>query len=284
MASDFGCAAANPIQYTDAIRAIVRNRCFMRTIMAFETDRQPLGRGYTQPRGWADTGVAAGEVDQGLRKYLLGVYNYMASGLLLSGVVALTVANTSLLNLFFQVQNGRMGYTGLGWVAILAPLGLIFFMNVNRQPQTLKILYWVFVALMGVSLSALLLAYTGVSVARTFFITAISFGGLSLYGYTTKRDMSGMRSFFVMGVIGLMVAMLVSMFVASSALQFTISVVGVLLFAGLTAYDTQNLKRTYYAVNGSSVQENSAIMGAVQLYLDFINMFQFLLMFLGNRR
>jgi len=254
--------------------------------MAFETDRRPLGRAYAE-RGWVEADAAAGEVDLGLRKYLLGVYNYMASGLLLSGIVALTVANTSLLNLFFQYRDGRFGYTGLGMLAMLAPIGLIFYMSFtwqNRRTQTLQGLYWAFVTLMGVGLTVPLLAYTGVSVARTFFVTAIAFGGLSLYGYTTKRDLSGMATFLMMGLIGVVVASLINMFIHSSATQFVISVVGVLVFAGLTAFDTQNLKRTYYAIGGGSVQDNSAIMGAVQLYLNFVNLFQLLLMFMGNRR
>jgi FtsH-binding integral membrane protein len=253
--------------------------------MAFESDRTPLGRAYAEPRGRVD--AAAGEVDLGLRKYLLGVYNYMASGLLLSGIVALTVANTSLRDLFFQFDNGRMGYTGLGVLAAFAPIGLIFFMSYTwqrREAKTLQGLYWAFVALMGVGLTAVMLRYTGVSIARTFFVTAISFGGLSLYGYTTKRNLSGLGTFLMMGLIGLVVASLVNMFIASSATQFVISVIGVLIFAGLTAYDTQNLKRTYYAIGGSSMEENSAVMGAVQLYLNFLNLFQFLLMFMGDRR
>jgi len=256
--------------------------------MAIETDREPVGRGYAASRGWVETGVAAGEVDVGLRKYMLGVYNYMASGLLLSGIVALTVANTSLLNLFFQAKDGRYGYSALGLVAMLAPIGLIFYMSFTwqkRKPQTLQALYWTFVTLMGVGLTVPLLAYTGSSVARTFFVTAIAFGGLSLYGYTTKRDLSGMGSFLMMGLIGLIVASLVSMFFPSTMLQFVISVVGVLLFSALTAYDTQNLKRTYYAVaHDGTMAQNSAIMGAVQLYLDFVNLFQFLLQFIGDRR
>lgn len=255
--------------------------------MALETDRAPIGRGYAAPRGWTGTAAAA-DVDLGLRKYLLGVYNYMASGLLLSGIVALTIANTSLLNVFFQYDsNGRLGYTGLGLLAMLLPIGLILYMNFtwqNRRTQTLQGLYWTFVALMGVGLTVPLLAYTGVSVARTFFVTAIAFGGLSLYGYSTKRDLSGMATFLMMGLIGILVASLLQMVIASSAMQFVISVAGVLVFAGLTAFNTQNLKRTYYAIGGGAVQDNSAIMGAVQLYLDFLNLFQFLLMFLGNRR
>ena len=211
----------------------------------------------------------------------------MASGLFLSGIVALTVANTSLKSVFFQFSNGRLGYTGLGLLAMLAPIGLIMFMSwtwQNRKSSTMQALYWTFVTLMGIGLTVPMLAYTGVSVARTFFITAIAFGGLSLYGYTTKRDLSGMATFLMMGLIGIVVAGVVNMFIASTMMQFVISVVGVLVFAGLTAYDTQNLKRTYYAVGGSSVEENSAIMGAVQLYLNFINLFQLLLSFMGDRR
>lgn len=254
--------------------------------MAFETDRSRYGVRGAPAQGWADAGVA-GEVDAGLRKYLLGVYNYMASGLLLSGIVAFLVANTSLQGLFFHVVNGRMGYTGLGLLSILAPLGLIFYMSYtwqNRRTSTLQALYWLFVALMGVGLSVVLMAYTGVSVTRVFLITAIAFGGLSLYGYTTNRDLSGFRSFLIMGLIGIIVAGVVNLFLLSSMMQFVISVVGVLVFAGLTAYDTQNLKRVYYMVNGSAAQENSAVMGAVQLYLNFVNLFQLLLMLMGNRR
>ena len=245
--------------------------------MAFETERRTLNDGYAQPGTWA--GAAAGEMDLGLRKYLLGVYNYMASGLLLSGIVALVVANTGLLSAFFNVQGGRVvGYSPLGWVAILAPIGMIFFMNANRQIGTLKVLYWAFVALMGVGLTVPLLTYTGASVARTFFVTAISFGGLSLCGYSTKRDLSAFSTFLVMGLIGVVVASLINMFIASTMLQFVITVAGVIVFAGLTAYDTQNLKRTYYSVGGSTIEEHSAIMGAVQLYLDFVNLFLFLLL------
>jgi FtsH-binding integral membrane protein len=254
--------------------------------MAFETDRSRFGLRGAPAQGWAGAGVA-GEVDAGLRKYLLGVYNYMASGLLLSGIVAFLVANTSLQGLFFHTVNGRMGYTGLGMLAVFAPLGLIFFMSYTwqkRSTSTLQALYWLFVALMGVGLSVILMAYTGVSVTRTFLITAIAFGGLSLYGYTTNRDLSGFRSFLVMGLIGVIVAVLVNMFLQSSMMQFVISVAGVLVFAGLTAYDTQNLKRVYYQVSGSGAEENSAVMGAVQLYLNFVNLFQFLMMLMGNRR
>jgi len=219
---------------------------------------------------------------------MLRVYNYMASGLFLSGLVALLVANTGARDLFFQeVYGGRIAYTGLGYLAIFIPIGLIFAMSFGASRMktgTLQMLYWAFVGTMGVGLSVLLLAYTGLSVTRVFFITAIAFGGLSLYGYMTKRDLSGMTTFFVMGLIGLFIASLVSIFVHSTMLQFVISAVGVLLFAGLTAYDTQRIKGTYFSLGNTAVAEASAIMGAVALYLDFVNMFQFLLYFLGQRR
>jgi uncharacterized protein len=231
----------------------------------------------------------AARVDQGLRQYMLQVYNYMGSGLFLSGIVAWLVANNEgARSLFFQSTGGAIiGYTGLGYLAVFAPIGFILAMSfgVNKmKTSTIKALYWSFVALMGVGLSVALLRYTGASVTRVFFITAISFGGLSLYGYTTKRDLSVFRTFFIMGLIGLLVASVVNMFMYNGMLQFVISAVGVLLFAGLTAYDTQSIKNTYFQVQGSAVEDKSAIMGAVRLYLDFINLFMFLLQFLGVRR
>jgi FtsH-binding integral membrane protein len=249
-----------------------------------ESDRRVLGRQYEQTLGRAE----AAEVDVGLRQYMLRVYNYMASGLLLSGVVALLVVNTSAQGLFFRVVDGRLaGYTGLGLLAVFAPIGLILAMSFGAsrmKANTLKVLYWVFTATMGIGLSVALLAYTGVSVARVFFITAIAFGSLSLYGYLTKRDLSAFGTFLIMGVVGLLIAGLVQMFVHSAALQFVYSVVGVLLFAGLTAYDTQRIKNGYFAVGNTAVAEHSAIMGAVSIYLDFINLFQFLLSLMGQRR
>jgi len=253
--------------------------------MAFETNRKPLSSGYDATLGRAD----AAPIDAGLRQYMLRVYNYMASGLLLSGLVAFFVAeNDAMRGLFFQVsETGRMGYTGLGWVAILAPLGLILAMSFGAQRMkvtTLQACYWAFVGLMGVGLSLILMTYTGASVTRVFLITAVSFGGLSLYGYTTKRDLSGFRTFLVMGLIGLIIASVVGIFLASTMLQFVISVVGVLLFAGLTAYDTQSIKNQYLTIRGTSMEDRSAVMGAVALYLDFVNMFQFLMSLLGQRR
>ncbi|MHB1205468.1 MAG: Bax inhibitor-1/YccA family protein [Rhodospirillaceae bacterium] len=252
--------------------------------MAIETDRSATAR----PYAGADRAAAA-DIDVGLRQYMLRVYNYMASGLALSGVVAMLVANNaSLMNLFFQQSaSGRVSYSGLGLIAVFAPIGLILAMSFGASRMkigTLQALYWAFVATMGVSLASVLLLYTGVSVARVFFITAISFGGLSLYGYLTKRDLSGMSTFLMMGLIGLVVASLVNMFLQSTGMQFVMSAVGVLLFAGLTAYDTQRIKNGYFAVGGGTMAGHSAVMGAVTLYLDFINLFQFLLYFMGGRR
>ncbi len=253
--------------------------------MAFETDRRPLAAAYdTTAR--AD----AAPIDAGLRTYMLRVYNYMASGLFLSGLVALLVANNEgLRDAFFKVtETGRFaGYTGLGLVAVFAPIGLLLAMSFGQQRMkttTLQTLYWGFVALMGVGLSVVLMVYTGVSVTRVFFITSAAFGGLSLYGYTTKRDLSGFRSFLVMGLIGLLIASVVQMFFPSAMMHFLISVVGVLLFAALTAHDTQAIKNQYLTIRGSSYEDSSAIMGAVNLYLDFINLFQFLMSLVGQRR
>jgi FtsH-binding integral membrane protein len=252
--------------------------------MAFETDR-PLNRGYDATLGRADTAA----IDVGLRQYMLRVYNYMASGLFLSGLVALLVANTGARDLFFRVsETGKLGYTGLGWVAILAPLGLIFAMQyaANRGKIVgLQAMYWAFVALMGVGLSLLLLTYTGVSVTRTLLITATAFGALSLYGYTTKRDLGPVGTFLFMGLIGLVIASVVQIFVQSAMMHFIISVVGVLIFAGLTAHNTQAIKNQYLMnVRGTSMEHTSAVMGAITLYLDFINLFQFLLALMGQRR
>ena len=237
----------------------------------------------------ASAGADSAAVHEGLRTYMLKVYNYMASGLLLSGIVAFAVANSGLINLFFQVDEaGRLtGYSGLGFVSMFLPLGLILFMSFggqNRSAATMQLLYWLFVGTMGVGLSTILLTYTGVSVTRTFVITASAFAGLSLYGYTTKKDLSGFGTFLLMGLIGLIVAMVVNMIWPSGLMGFAIPVIGVLIFAGLTVYYTQRIKSQYFYVEGSCKEEHAAVMGAVSLYLNFINLFQFLLMFLGDRR
>lgn len=245
--------------------------------MATETDRRTM----------TGAGVESAAIHEGLRTYMLRVYNYMSSGLLLSGIVAFAVANSGLVNLFFRVEAGQLaGYTGLGMVSMFLPLGLILFMSFAGHKQsagTMQVLYWLFVGTMGVGLSTILMTYTGVSIARTFLITASAFAGLSLYGYTTKKDLSGMGTFLLMGLIGLIIAMVVNMIWPSGVMGFVIPVIGVLIFAGLTVYDTQRIKGQYFQVQGSSMEEHAAVMGAVALYLNFINLFQFLLMFLGNR-
>jgi hypothetical protein len=246
-----------------------------------------LDRRASAPYGTATWGQAAAvDIDVGLRKYMLRVYNYMASGLLLSGIVAVVVANTGLQELFFAQQaNGRIGSTGLGLIAMFAPIGIILAMSFMRNLSiaALQGLYWALVSTMGIGFAVALMTYTGTSVARVFFITAASFGALSLYGYTTKRSLSGMGSFLFMGLIGIMLAGIVNIFVASSMMQFVISVGGVIVFAGLTAYDTQNIKNQYLDIRGSGLEDRAAVMGAVSLYLNFVNLFQFLLSLLGNR-
>jgi FtsH-binding integral membrane protein len=232
----------------------------------------------------ATVGVPHAARDAGLRSYMLSVYNYMASGVLLTGIIALLFAPYA--GEVLLSANGR-GMSGLGWLIILSPLAIVFAMSfgMNRmRTSTLQILFWAFAALMGLSMSTLFLAYTGVSIAQTFFATAAAYLGLSLYGYTTKRDLSGFGTFLIMGVVGILVAMLINMFLQSSTMALVISGIGVLLFAGLTAYDTQRIKSMYFYVAGTDMAGKTVIMGALQLYLDFINMFQFLLYFMGNRR
>jgi len=248
---------------------------------------------YGQPRpayGGATT-IDQAQYDAGLRAHMLRVYNYMASGLALSGIVAILVHQVPALNaLFFTVtQTARgpvMGLSILGWVAVLAPIGLILWASFRAQAMsvgTVKGIYWAIVALNGVGFTILLYRYTGVSIARTFFITAASFGALSLYGYTTKRSLAGMGTFLFMGLIGILIAGVVNIFVQSSMLHFIISAAGVLIFAGFTAYDTQQIKEQYSESYGTDVQDKMAIFGALNLYLDFVNMFQMLLSLIGDR-
>jgi uncharacterized protein len=237
------------------------------------------------------TGTVADQAsfDVGLRAHMVRVYNYMASGLALSGIVAYGLfSSPQLAALFFQVEGGFVvGLNALGWVAILAPLGLLMLVSFRAASMSVgavQAVYWAVTALMGVSLSLLLFRYTGASVARTFFITAAAFGALSLYGYTTKRDLSAFGKFLFMGVIGLILASLVNMIWPSGTMSFIISAAGVLIFSGLIAYDTQKIKEQYAEAWGTDTAEKVAIFGALSLYLDFINLFQFLMMFLGQRR
>lgn len=228
--------------------------------------------------------------DAGLRAYMLRIYNLMASALALTGITALVTANTpALLMTFYNVQGDQIvGMSGLGWLVALAPIGLALWMGFGVHRMTAsaaQMVFWAFAVLMGLSLSSVFLLFTGESIARTFFITAGTFGAMSLWGYTTKKDLTGMGSFLFMGLIGLILASLVNLFMQSSALHFATSVIGVLIFVGLTAYDTQRLKNLYYQMSGAGeMMAKVAIMGALSLYLDFINMFMYLLRFFGDRR
>lgn len=217
-------------------------------------------------------------VDAGLRSYMLSVYNYMGSGVLLTGIVAMLAYNSG----FTQSLIG----SPLMWVVALAPLAFVLVLSfgINKLSTTAaQTLFWVYAAVMGLSMSTIFLAFTTTSIATTFFATAAAFLGLSLYGYTTKKDLSGFGTFLIMGVVGILVAMVINLFVQSSALSLAISVIGVLLFAGLTAYDTQKIKSMYFYVRGTDFVGKSVIMGALTLYLDFVNMFTFLLNLMGNR-
>ena len=251
----------------------------------------------------ARTGVA---VDEGLRTYMLRVYNYMAGGIFLTGLVAYfaftqaitldpamaakaaTGAAYALKRGMYLTPFGAAIYMSpLKWLVMLAPLGFVFFLSFRVQSMSVaaaQLTFWLFAGVMGLSLSSIFVVFTGQSITQVFFVTAAAFGGLSLYGYTTKKDLSGWGSFLIMGLIGVIVASLVNLFLQSGALQFAISVIGVLIFAGLTAYDTQRIKDQYYEVMGDvAAASKAAIMGALSLYLDFINMFTMLLQLFGNR-
>jgi hypothetical protein len=243
----------------------------------------------TQRGTWTRAQAEAAEIDVGLRQYMLRVYNYMASGLALTGLVAALVAGSPVLNaVFFQIgMRGTLQPTGLGWLAIVAPLGLVFafsFGMARMRASTAQGLFWLYAGLMGVSMSTLFMVYTGASITRVFFIAAASFCGLSLWGYTTRRNLSAFGTFLVMGLIGLVVASLVNMFLASSALHFVITVAGVGIFAGLTAWDTQKIKDMYWVGDDGEIAGKKAVMGALTLYLDFINLFIMLLRLMGDRR
>ena len=247
--------------------------------MAFDTQRTAWTRGQAE----------AAQTDVGLRQYMLRVYNYMASGLALTGITAALVASTpALWELFFQAgPRGHAGLTGLGWIVVIAPIGLVFALSAGiarMRASTAMGLFWLYAGLMGLSLSSVFLTYTGASITRVFFITAASFCGLSLYGYTTQRSLSAFGSFLVMGLWGLVIASVVNMFLMSSALQFVMSVAGVLIFAGLTAWDTQKIKEMYWVGDDGETAGKKAVMGALALYLDFINLFLMLLRFFGDRR
>ncbi|MEC5289725.1 Bax inhibitor-1/YccA family protein [Aurantimonas sp. C2-6-R+9] len=243
----------------------------------------------------ARTVPAAGtraDIDQGLRSYMLKVYNLMAGGLALTGVAAyllfsMAVVTNDAGTVVGLTDIGNVVYNSpLKWVLMLAPLAMVFFLSFRVHKMSVaaaQATFWTYAAMVGLSLSTIFLVYTQESITQVFFITAASFGALSLWGYTTKRDISGWGSFLFMGVIGIVIAMVVNIFLASPALQFAISAIGVLVFAGLTAYDTQQIKEMYYEGDGSAVMGRKAVMGALRLYLDFLNMFLFLLQLFGNR-
>jgi FtsH-binding integral membrane protein len=251
-----------------------------------------------QARAAAAGSRADAAIDEGLRAYMLKVYNLMALGLAITGIAALGTVMLATTNdpasAVATLANGKM-LTALGaalygsplrWVVMLAPLGAVFFLSFRINSLSVsaaQTAFWVYAGLVGLSLSSIFLVYTAQSITQTFFVTAAAFGALSLYGYTTRRDLSAMGSFLVMGVFGLIIAMLVNIFLQSSALEFAISAIGVLIFAGLTAYDTQQIKEMYWEGDETLVAGRKAIMGALRLYLDFLNLFMFLLQFLGNR-
>ena len=231
--------------------------------------------------------------DAGLRSYMLKIYNYMATGVLLTGIIALlsfklsveTGSNGAIIG--FTPMGEALFFSGLKWVVMLAPLGVVFYMSfgINKMSSAkAQTVFWIFAALMGLSLSWILLVYTGVSVARVFFITSATFGAMSIYGYTTKRDLTKLGSFLIMGLIGIIIASIVNIFMKSSMMYFIISILGVLIFVGLTAYDTQKIKNMYVSSDSGELIGKKAVMGALTLYLDFINLFIMLLRLFGQRR
>jgi FtsH-binding integral membrane protein len=225
------------------------------------------------------TGAEAVGIDAGLRQYMLRVYNYMTGGLALTGIIAYVIGTN-------EAMLAAVYGSPLIWVAMLSPLAIVFFFSFrinSMSATTAQVTYWLFAALMGVSSAYIFALYIAADIARVFFITAIMFGAMSLYGYTTKKDLSGCGSFLLMGVIGLIVAIIVNLFLQSTAMTFAISVIGVLIFTGLTAYDTQNIKQWYSEYDEGGVMTKKAIFGALILYIDFINMFKFLLSLLANR-
>jgi len=231
-------------------------------------------------------------MDEGLRAYMLKVYNYMATGVLLTGIIALLtfkmgVQEITSMGIILTPFGDAIYNSALAWVVMLAPLGIVFYMSfgINKMSAAkAQTTFWVFAALMGLSLSSILLVYTGLSVTRVFFITSATFGAMSIYGYTTKRDLTKMGSFLMMGLIGIIIASLVNIFLKSPMMYFAISIIGVLIFVGLTAYDTQKIKNMYVASDSGELMGKKAVMGALTLYLDFINLFIMLLRLFGQRR
>ena len=231
--------------------------------------------------------------DEGFRAYMLKVYNYMATGILMTGIIALITFKMSVVtdssgSIVGLTQVGNAIYmSGLKWLVMLAPLGIVFYMSfgINKMSAAkAQTTFWIFAALMGLSLSSILLIYTGMSITRVFFICSATFGAMSIYGYTTKRDLTKLGSFLMMGLIGIIIASIVNIFMKSSMMYFVISILGVLIFVGLTAYDTQKIKNMYAASDTGELMGKKAVMGALTLYLDFINLFIMLLRLFGQRR
>lgn len=247
----------------------------------------PLSDRNTAFRAGVPRAGYAGEIDQGLRSYMLKVYNTMAAGLVVTGLVAYA-AFAAAVDGNQLTAFGEAIYTSpLRWVVIFAPLAAVFFLSFRIERMSVaaaQATFWIYAGLVGLSLSSIFLVYTGTSISQVFFVTAAAFGALSLYGYTTGRDLSAFGSFLIMGLFGIIIASIVNIFLASSALAFAVSVVGVLVFAGLTAYDTQRIKEMYYVGDDGTVAGRKAILGALSLYLDFINMFMMLLQLFGDRR
>ena len=231
-------------------------------------------------------------IDEGLRAYMLKVYNYMTTGLVLTGFIAYFFGKASvaayLPNGVTLTPLGNILFnSGLAWIIMLAPLGFVFYLSarINRMSSTsAQITFWIFASVMGLSLASIFIQFTGESIARVFFITAGTFGAMSLYGYTTKRDLTKLGGFLFMGLIGIIIASIVNIFLQSGPMAFAISVIGVLVFVGLTAYDTQNIKNMYYSGDNEEIGSKKALMGALKLYLDFINLFILLLQLFGQRR
>ena len=229
-------------------------------------------------------------IDQGLRSYMLKVYNYMGSALLVTGIVALLTFKFAVLSLSplqFTPLGNSLYSSGLAWVVMLAPLGVVIYMSfgiAKMSASKAQTVFWIFAALMGLSLSSIFVVYTETSITRVFFITAGTFGAMSIYGYTTKRDLTKLGSFLMMGLIGIIIASIVNIFMKSTMMYFVISIIGVLIFVGLTAYDTQKIKNMYLASDTGEIIGKKAVMGALTLYLDFINLFIMLLRLFGQRR
>ena len=226
-------------------------------------------------------------IDVGLRSYMQKIYNFMSIGLCVTALTAWIVANTSLMTVFFNITPQGATLSVMGWIAFIAPLIMVFAFGwvINKGTAAqVQLLFWSYAAVMGISLTPIFLLYTGSSLTRVFLITAGAFGGLSLWGYTTKRDLTGMGAFLRMGLFGLIIALIVNIFLKSSDFDWALSVIGVIIFSGLTAYDTQNLKMMYHPADSNETSSKKALAGALQLYLDFINLFLYLLRFLGDRR